>query len=154
MKIIDDPIEVQSNGVTQSVAFGIKSTGLPHIFNVLRNQLYSDKVLAVIREYSANAIDANKQAGKGDTPIEVTLPSAVNPMAAAAVSGQGQGYSPGQLFNPESGYANAINAGNYQGKLAARTATQANKAAMWGAGISAAGNMLAPGFGEGGRWGG
>ena len=80
MKIIDDPIEVQSNGVTQSVAFGIKSTGLPHIFNVLRNQLYSDKVLAVIREYSANAIDANKQAGKGDTPIEVTLPSAVNPI--------------------------------------------------------------------------
>jgi hypothetical protein len=58
-----------------STAFGIKETGLSHIFNVLRNQLYSDKILAVIREYSANAIDAHAEIGKKDTPIHVALPN-------------------------------------------------------------------------------
>jgi len=62
----------------KSYTFGIKDTGLAHIFNVLRNQLYSDKILAVIREYSANAIDAHAELGKQSTPIKVTLPNKLN----------------------------------------------------------------------------
>ena len=61
----------------KSYTFGIKESGLSHIFNVLRNQLYSDKVLAVIREYSCNAVDAHTEVGKKDVPIEVTLPNAL-----------------------------------------------------------------------------
>ena len=61
-----------------SYSFGIKKSGLSHIFNVLRNQLYSDKILAVIREYSANALDAHAEVGKQNTPIEVTVPSELN----------------------------------------------------------------------------
>ena len=53
----------------QSVSFGIKESGLSHIFNVLRNQLYSDKVLAVIREYYTNAVDSHIEVGKADTTI-------------------------------------------------------------------------------------
>ena len=63
----------------QSVSFGIKESGLSHIFNVLRNQLYSDKVLAVIREYSTNAVDAHAEVGKLDEPIKVTLPNQLSP---------------------------------------------------------------------------
>lgn len=70
---------VKSFGIQDSVSFGIKQEGLAHIFNVLRNQLYSDKVLAVIREYSANATDANVEAGNGDSPIVVTLPNPLEP---------------------------------------------------------------------------
>ena len=66
---------LESKGVQDSVKFGIKNTGLAHIFNVLRNQLYSDKITAVLREYSCNAVDAHVEAGIGDRPIEVTLPS-------------------------------------------------------------------------------
>lgn len=66
---------LESKGVQDSVKFGIKNTGLAHIFNVLRNQLYSDKITAVLREYSCNAVDAHVEAGVGDRPIEVTLPS-------------------------------------------------------------------------------
>ncbi|HBY66588.1 MAG TPA: hypothetical protein DEG69_01720, partial [Flavobacteriaceae bacterium] len=62
----------------QSYTFGIKESGLSHIFNVLRNQLYSDKVLAVIREYSCNAVDAHTEIGKKSTPIKVTLPNALS----------------------------------------------------------------------------
>ena len=68
-------VSVTSAGIQESVSFGIKADGLAHIFNVLRNQLYSDKILAVMREYSANAVDANVEAGKSLTPITVTLPN-------------------------------------------------------------------------------
>ena len=63
----------------KSFQFGIKESGLSHIFNVLRNQLYSDKVLAVIREYSCNAVDAHVEVSKGDVPIKVTLPTQLTP---------------------------------------------------------------------------
>ena len=66
---------LKSKGVQDSVKFGIKNTGLAHIFNVLRNQLYSDKITAVLREYSCNAVDAHVEVGIGERPIEVTLPS-------------------------------------------------------------------------------
>jgi hypothetical protein len=70
---------LQSNGIKSSVSFGIKDSGFAHIFNVLRNQLYSDKVLAVVREYSCNAFDAHVAAGKASEPIKVTLPNRLNP---------------------------------------------------------------------------
>ena len=63
----------------KSFQFGIKESGLSHIFNVLRNQLYSDKVLAVIREYSCNAVDAHVEIGKADVPIKITLPTQMTP---------------------------------------------------------------------------
>tara|TARA_Y100000310_G_scaffold231297_1_gene233817 strand:+ start:1036 stop:3291 length:2256 start_codon:yes stop_codon:yes gene_type:complete len=71
---------LQSQGVQKSVNFGIKASGLHHILGILRNQLYSDKVLAVIREYSCNAHDAHIQAGCADRPIEVTLPTRLSPI--------------------------------------------------------------------------
>ena len=66
---------VKSNGISTSVKFGIKASGLHHILGILRDQLYSDKVLAVVREYSCNAVDAHTEAGIPDTPIEVTMPT-------------------------------------------------------------------------------
>ena len=73
----------------KSYSFGIKKEGLSHIFNVLRNQLYSDKVLAVIREYSTNAIDAHTEVGKIDKPIEVTLPNRLSPYFKVRDFGRG-----------------------------------------------------------------
>ena len=70
---------LKSHGITKSVNFGIKASGLHHILGILRNQLYSDKVLAVIREYTCNAVDAQVEAGCGERPIEVTIPNTMNP---------------------------------------------------------------------------
>ena len=72
----------------KSYSFGIKKEGLSHIFNVLRNQLYSDKVLAVIREYSCNAVDAHTEVGK-DEPILVTLPNQLSPYYKVRDYGRG-----------------------------------------------------------------
>ena len=73
----------------KSYSFGIKKEGLAHIFNVLRNQLYSDKVLAVIREYSTNAVDAHAEIGKLDEPIKVTLPNQLSPYFKVRDYGRG-----------------------------------------------------------------
>jgi len=70
---------VKSHGVKESVNFGIKSTGLHHILGILRNQLYSDKVLAVIREYTCNAVDAHVMGCCAERPVEVTFPTSMQP---------------------------------------------------------------------------
>jgi flagellin-like hook-associated protein FlgL len=75
MITVEKPNNVVTSGIQNAVSFGIKQEGLAHIFSVLRNQLYSDKILAVIREYSTNAVDAHVEAGKANEPIRVTLPS-------------------------------------------------------------------------------
>jgi len=74
MIITQNKVNVVTQGIQGAVSFGIKQEGLAHIFNVLRNQLYSDKILAVLREYSCNAVDAHTEAGV-NRPIEITLPS-------------------------------------------------------------------------------
>jgi hypothetical protein len=78
MIVTQKPNNVVSSGIQNAVSFGIKQEGLAHIFSVLRNQLYSDKILAVIREYACNAVDAHTEAGKPNLPIQITLPSRFN----------------------------------------------------------------------------
>lgn len=48
-------------------------------FRTLIDGLYTDKVLAVIREISTNAYDAQVEAGRGDVPFEVHLPTPLEP---------------------------------------------------------------------------
>ena len=52
--------------VAESGEFSISSQDAPHIMRILRDTLYSDKILAVLREYSSNAWDAHAMAGKSD----------------------------------------------------------------------------------------
>ena len=60
-----------SSGSEESIEFGISSHDSIHIMSILRDQLYSDKILAVLREIGANAHDANAMAGRGHVPIKV-----------------------------------------------------------------------------------
>ena len=78
MIVTQPKTNIVTSGIQGAVSFGIKNEGLAHIFNVLRNQLYSDKILAVLREYSCNAVDAHVEAGCPDKPIKVTLPNRMN----------------------------------------------------------------------------
>lgn len=89
--MITTPTEstVSSSGVKSEVSFGINTEGLPYIFNILRNSLYSDKVMAVLREVSCNAVDANAEAGNGQRPIRVNLPNIINPVLSIRDFGKG-----------------------------------------------------------------
>ncbi len=63
---------------------------------ILRSTLYTDKILAVLREYSANAWDAHRVIGKADVPIKVTLPTELNPNLV--IRDYGPGISPDNIF--------------------------------------------------------
>jgi hypothetical protein len=80
---------LESNGVSAQGNFGISLKDSAHIMTILRDTLYSDKILAVEREYAANAWDANRSVGKGDVPIKVTLPTEMVPVFVVRDSGPG-----------------------------------------------------------------
>lgn len=77
MKLSTNTQQYRTN-ITKAADFGIEESDLSHIMGILRSQIYSDKLLAVIREYSTNAVDANIEAGK-NIPINVQLPSIGDP---------------------------------------------------------------------------
>jgi hypothetical protein len=61
-------------------------------------------------------------------------------MMSGQMMGQAKGFSPGQIFNPESQYAGDIYNQQWQGALSANTANANNSSAITGALIGAAGN--------------
>lgn len=87
---------IQSSGVTSSGEFGISLVDSAFIMNILRDTLYSDKILAPLREYSANAWDAHRDAGKKDVPIKVTIPTKVDP--TLTIQDFGSGLSEEDMF--------------------------------------------------------
>jgi hypothetical protein len=48
-------------------------------FSILSSGLYSNKIKAIIRELSCNAVDSHVAAGKADVPFEVHLPTMLEP---------------------------------------------------------------------------
>jgi hypothetical protein len=48
-------------------------------FNILSSGLYANKIRAIIRELSCNAVDSHTAAGKQDTPFDVHLPNTIDP---------------------------------------------------------------------------
>ena len=54
-----------------TIDFGISSSA--EFFNILSSTLYSDQILAVVREVLCNAWDAHIEAGCTDKPVQITL---------------------------------------------------------------------------------
>ncbi len=48
-------------------------------FGILSSGLYANKIRAIVREYSCNAVDSHVEAGRGDVPFDVHLPSNLEP---------------------------------------------------------------------------
>lgn len=48
-------------------------------FNILSSGLYANKIKAIVRELSCNAVDSHVAAGRGDIPFEVHLPTTLEP---------------------------------------------------------------------------
>lgn len=71
--IINQPKSEIFGSQVETNSFSIKSS--PKAFQILSSNLYSNKIRAVIREYSCNALDAHRYAKKENEPFQVTLPS-------------------------------------------------------------------------------
>ena len=82
--------EFVSSRAEESIEFGISSKDSVHIMSILRDQLYSDKIMAVLREIGANAQDANAMAGRAHIPIEVSMPTLADPTLRIRDHGPGQ----------------------------------------------------------------
>lgn len=67
-----------TSGAIESLSFDISQDDSAHIMTILREGIYTDKVMAVLREYSSNAWDSHRMSGKPDLPIHVTLPTPEN----------------------------------------------------------------------------
>lgn len=76
MKLADRTIEVHSAGIGTSNQFNIAQTS--KMFKILSDSLYSDKVMAVIRELATNAYDSHISAGNKN-PFLVKLPTSADP---------------------------------------------------------------------------
>jgi hypothetical protein len=77
MKLASVVADVHSRGVVGRKRFGIAQNA--KMFNILSNRLYSQKVMAVIRELSTNASDAHIEAGNLN-PFHVHLPNQADPV--------------------------------------------------------------------------
>jgi len=58
-------------------------------FNILSSGLYANKIRAIVRELSCNAVDSHIAAGKQDTPFDVHLPNTLEPWFAIRDYGTG-----------------------------------------------------------------
>lgn len=71
-------IETIGNGVKIIANFRITDKTMPRLLVDLSDKMYNQKELAVIREYSTNAVDAMIKANKPLSDIQVTLPTYEN----------------------------------------------------------------------------
>lgn len=65
------------SGVTTLGEFRIRNSS--KAFSILSSGLYANKIRAIIRELSTNAIDSHVASGRADTPFDVHLPTALEP---------------------------------------------------------------------------
>lgn len=73
-KIDNEPV---LSNVGQVGEFRIRNSA--KAFSILSSGLYANKIRAVIREYSCNAVDSHVEAGRETVPFDVHLPNALEP---------------------------------------------------------------------------
>lgn len=81
--------ELSSHGVIKTFQFGISAADESHIMSLLRDNIYSDKILAFIREYCTNAADAHVESGQKDRPFDVHIPTFLEPFFSVRDYGYG-----------------------------------------------------------------
>lgn len=74
MKLHNESAVLESSGLTEQKSFAV-NTHSAKLFDILQNSMYTDKVLAPVREYLCNALDAHTQISN-TAPFDVYLPNA------------------------------------------------------------------------------
>jgi hypothetical protein len=87
VKLHVDRTDIERVGVDTETEFKIKTTA--KAFDILSSGLYTDNILAVVRELSCNAYDAHVAAGKKDVPFEIHLPNRLEPFFSVKDFGTG-----------------------------------------------------------------
>jgi hypothetical protein len=78
MKLHAGTHNVEKSGNFEESKFSIEASS--KAFFILSDGLYSNKILAVVRELSTNAYDSHVEAGKADAAFDVHLPTPLKPV--------------------------------------------------------------------------
>lgn len=115
MKLNENILNIEKSDDIVNRQYGIKYTA--KAFKILSNQIYSDKISAVIRELSTNAYDAHVSVNKAKVPFEVHLPTKFEPYFS--VKDFGPGLSEEEIYNLYTTYfeSNKIHSNDYTGCL-------------------------------------
>lgn len=75
LKVSSNPVHVVGGEKRTSVSIAANGKA----FKALTDNLYQNKIGSIVREISANAIDAQNQAGNGEIPFQIHLPDTFEP---------------------------------------------------------------------------
>ena len=78
MKLHASTNVIEKSGQFEESKFSIEASS--KAFFILSDGLYSNKILAVVRELSTNAYDSHVEAGKASVPFDVHIPTAISPV--------------------------------------------------------------------------
>lgn len=78
MKLHASTNVIEKSGQFEESKFSIEASS--KAFFILSDGLYSNKILAVVRELSTNAYDSHVEAGKSNVPFDVHIPTAISPV--------------------------------------------------------------------------
>jgi len=115
MKLCDVQNESFASGVQSSTQFKVAAT--PTMMRFLSDILYSDKILAPMRELATNAVDSHKAAGCIDKPFDVQLPSRDNPIFRIRDYGTGLSQQDMEKLYTTYGASNKNQSNDYNGCL-------------------------------------
>jgi len=88
--ILNVSASLENNMGIPTADFSIKTSAAA--FKIISNSLYENKERAVLRELSANALDAHIAVGKEEVPIQITLPTQLEPQLVIQDFGIGMSY--------------------------------------------------------------
>ncbi len=88
-------IKVERSADVRNWSFGVRSPAV--IFDMLCNRMYSQPLRTLVQEYLSNARDAHREVGKSEVPIQVALPSRLEP--TLVIRDYGPGISEDRMEN-------------------------------------------------------
>lgn len=89
MKIEHEKVLIQTSKPKRTQQFKIRSKDMGKLLGFLRDTLYKNPIIAICREVSCNARDANREVGKADVPIQIKMPTKLLPELHIIDSGPG-----------------------------------------------------------------
>lgn len=75
MKLEKEESKIEVSGDIDTLNFGIDQENLGIVFDTLRSKIYENPIGSICREISSNSRDANREVGKQNVPIKITMES-------------------------------------------------------------------------------
>lgn len=90
MRLATEARDVSSSGVLETARATVKATA--KVFSFFSDNVYADKFVAIVRELAANGVDSHVMAGRGEWPVEIWLPTDLDPVFRVRDHGLGMSH--------------------------------------------------------------